>query len=104
MMGMFKYIKEGKDALYEFLLIEQTDEGPLMRLKHFNPGFIGWEEKDKMYVYRITSFKTNFVTFRNDDSKTSISFHRISPGQMNVTLEQERDGELKNSLFVYKSF
>jgi hypothetical protein len=43
MMGMFAFTKEGRARFYEFLLIERTASGPVLRLKHFNPGLIGWE-------------------------------------------------------------
>jgi len=53
MMCVFKYVKGGQAVFYEMLLIEQTKSGPVMRLKHFNPGLIGWEEKDQAYSYPL---------------------------------------------------
>ena len=48
MMGVFRFVKNGKAVFYEMLLIEATPNGPVLRLKHFHPGLRGWEEKDEV--------------------------------------------------------
>src|SRR5262245_66458173 len=37
MVGTFRFVKDGKARFYEMMLIEQTEAGPVLRLKHFNP-------------------------------------------------------------------
>ena len=53
MMCTFRCVKDGKVVFYEFIVIEQNenDSVPVLKLRHFNPGSIGWEDKDKPYLY-----------------------------------------------------
>jgi hypothetical protein len=53
MMGMFRHVKGGKAVFYELMLIEQSPDGPVLKLKHFNPGLIGWEEKAEVLQFSV---------------------------------------------------
>ena len=63
MVGTFRFVKDGKARFYEFMLIEQTADGPVLRLKHFNPGLIGWEEKAQVYSYPLTEYRQTVAIF-----------------------------------------
>jgi hypothetical protein len=41
LIGMFRYIKGSKVERYELLSIENSPNGPVLRLKHFDSGLIG---------------------------------------------------------------
>lgn len=101
MMGMFRYVKDRKAVFYEFLLIEQTAEGPVLRLKHFNPGLIGREEKAEVFSYPLVEFSENRAAFERPDKATRLTFHRKSPDSLSVTLDQTRDGKRTSTEFVY---
>ena len=47
LMGMFRWVRDGKVLFYELVAIESEGELVRMRIKHFDPGLIGWEEKDR---------------------------------------------------------
>src|ERR1700693_1960623 len=49
MMGTFRFVKDGKSRFYEFMLIEQTADGLVLRIKNFNAGLMGGEDKSKVY-------------------------------------------------------
>ncbi|HEU4388103.1 MAG TPA: DUF6265 family protein [Blastocatellia bacterium] len=102
MMGMFRYVKDGKAVFYEFLLIEQTQDGPVLRLKHFNPGLIGREEKAEVYSYPLVEYNENRAVFERPDKLTRLTFHRKSADSLSVVLDQTRDGKLTSTEFVYK--
>jgi hypothetical protein len=72
MIGMFRQIKNGKAQMYEFLTIQQTATGPVLRLKHFDPGLVGWEEKAQAYSYPLVSWKPNEVTLERAKRKKEI--------------------------------
>ena len=101
MMGMFAFTKEGRARFYEFLLIEQTASGPVLRLKHFNPGLIGWEEKAEVYSYPLIGLSPRIAVFERPDKDTRLTF-AADEGTLAVTLDQKRDGVWKASRFVYK--
>src|SRR5262245_28027354 len=45
MMCSYRCVKNGKIVFYEFIVIEQQPTGPVMKLRHFSPGNVAWEDK-----------------------------------------------------------
>lgn len=104
MMCAYRCVKEGKIVFYEFIVIEQQATGPVMKLRHFSPGSIAWEEKDKPYDYPLMYLDENVARFERPDKKTSLTFERIAPDKLKVTLErQDKDGKWVQDEFNYKS-
>lgn len=101
-MCAFRCVKDGKVVFYEFIVIEQMPEGPVMKLRHFSPGNIAWEDKDKPYEYPLMYLDDNLARFERPDKKTALTFHRISPDRLKVTLErQDKDGKWLQDEFNY---
>ena len=98
MIGMFRQIKNGKAQMYEFLTIEQTANGPVLRLKHFDPGLVGWEEKAQASSYPLVRWKPNEAVFERNDKGTRITFRATSKDTLEVDLE--RTGK-KTEVFQY---
>ncbi|HKZ81681.1 MAG TPA: DUF6265 family protein [Pyrinomonadaceae bacterium] len=44
MVGMFRFVKDGKVVFYELMTIEE-DKSLVLKIKHFNPDLSGWERK-----------------------------------------------------------
>ena len=63
MMGMYRHIKEGRPAFYEFLMVVEQNGTLVLKLKHFNPDFSGWEEKDKTVDFRLVEAEERAVHF-----------------------------------------
>jgi hypothetical protein len=102
MMCAYRCVKDGKVIFYEFIVIEQMDSGPLMTLRHFSPGNIGWEEKDKPYEYPLMFLEPDKARFERPDKKTALTFHRTGPDKMKVILErQDKDGRWVEDVFDY---
>lgn len=102
MIGMFRYVKEGKAIFYEFMLIEQTVNGPVLRLKHFNPGLIGWEEKAEVYSYPLLAFQPNNAVFERPDQQSRLTFQRTAGNTLLIVLEQKKpDGSQSKDEFKY---
>ena len=102
MMGVFRYVKAGRAVFYEMLLIEMTATGPILRLKHFNPGLIGWEEKTQVYSYPLVDVAKNKAVFENSDKTTRMTFNRTSPDSMIVVLQRMKDGRKSAQEFKYR--
>lgn len=102
MMCAFRCVKDGKVIFYEFIVIEQMDSGPVMKLRHFSPGNIGWEEKDKPYEYPLMFLEADKARFERPDNKTALTFHRTGAETMKVILErQDKDGRWVEDVFDY---
>lgn len=102
MMCAYRCVKDGKVIFYEFIVIEQMDGGPVMKLRHFSPGNIGWEDKDKPYEYPLMFLEEDKARFERPDRKTALTFHRTGPETMKVILErQDKEGRWVEDVFNY---
>jgi hypothetical protein len=63
MVGHFRMIQNGQPAFYEFLLIEEHEGTLRYRVKHFNPDFVGWEEKDGFHEFGWVSATDGELAF-----------------------------------------
>lgn len=98
MIGMYREIRGGKAQMYEFLTIEQTADGPVLRLRHFDPGLVGWEEKAQAASYPLASWRPNEAIFEKPDKSVRLAFRATSKETLEVTLE--RKGK-KTEVFEY---
>jgi hypothetical protein len=102
MMCVYRCVKDGKVIFYEFIVIEQEATGPVMKLRHFSPGSVAWEEKDKPYEYPLTFLEADRARFERPDKKTALTFYRLSNNKLNVILErQDKDGKWVEDVFNY---
>ncbi len=78
LFGSFRYAKEGKLAFSEFFSLVKTEEGVILKLKHFHPDMVGWEEKDKMVNFPLIKVEKNAAYFggltylRNDQGELKV--------------------------------
>jgi hypothetical protein len=101
MMGMFRYVKDGTTHLYEFLTIEQGTNGPVLRLKHFNPGLVGWEEKAEAVTCPLVHAAPNEAVFDSGgENLVRLTFRRAGD-TLTVTLDRKKDGKASASEFRY---
>ena len=103
MMCAYRCVKDGKVVFYEFIVIEQMASGPVMKLRHFSPGNIGWEDKEKPYEYPLMFLEPDKARFERPDKKTALTFHRTGPETMKVILERQDDkGKWVEDVFDYE--
>ncbi|HEX7586702.1 MAG TPA: DUF6265 family protein [Anaerolineae bacterium] len=98
MMGVYRYIKGGKVQMYELLVIEQTAKGPVLRLRHFNPGLKSWEEKPQVWNYSLIRWTKGEAVFGRPDKGTRITYRAGENGVLQST--RERTGK-KTEVFQY---
>lgn len=102
MMCSYRCVKDGKVVFYEFIVIEQGPSGPVMKLRHFSPGNIAWEEKDKPYEYPLMFLDADRARFERPDKKTALTFYRPSHNKLEVVLDrQDKDGKWIQDEFHY---
>ena len=105
MMCSYRCVKNGKVVFYEFVLIEQneTEPVPVMKLRHFNPGSVGWEDKASPYLYPLIELTPTKATFQAADKKTTLSYERTSSTTLKAVLIQEKDGKKTSTEFLFSS-
>jgi len=80
MIGYFRLAREGEPVFYEIMLLEETEEGLAMRVKHFNPDFVGWEEKDAWVRFAPVSSSDTELRF------TALTLTRDGDDEMTGTI------------------
>lgn len=103
LMCVYRCVKDGRVIFYELMLIEQTAEGPVMYLRHFSPGSVAWEEKDKPWEYPLMFLEHGHARFERKDRKTALTFRRTGPETLRVILErQDEEGRWVEDVFDYR--
>lgn len=65
MFGIFKLSSDDGLSFTEFMEITEQDGEFVLRLKHFNPDFSGWEAQDEHVTFRLESVAPNEALFRS---------------------------------------
>ena len=97
MMGTYRLIKDGKPVFYEMLWFMEVDGTLILRLKHFSPDLVGWEEKDKTVDFKFMKKDAKRTYF------SGLTFEQASKDELNIYLAlRQRDGTLKEEVFRMK--
>ena len=80
MMGMFKFVNKDDIGFYELLTIVPDGESLILRLKHFDAGLNGWEEKDKSVEFPLQEIKDKEVRF------DGLIFRNLGAGKMQISV------------------
>jgi len=91
MMGMFRWLQDDQIRFYEFMTIEQDEKGIVLRIKHFNPGLIGWEEKEVSVAFTLVRLDAGEAIFVKQDAPDPLwmVYRRIDENTMTVYFESE---------------
>lgn len=101
-VGYIRMIRENKPFLYEIFAFEQTDKGPVVRVKHFKPGLISVEEKEDADTYYFIEAKTNEALFEKSDKKVRILYELRKPDVFVIRRGTPKDGTWEfTDLFVF---
>lgn len=103
MASSFRCVKDGKVVFYEFMVIEQDSAGPVLKLRHFNPGSIGWEDKNSPIEFVILSVQKNNVVFESRDKTLKMTYTVSSGKELKIVLdEKNKEGIWENTRFDLK--
>ncbi len=85
MVGYFRLIRNGAPAFYEIMLMDVVEGGVRMRVKHFNPDFVGWEEKDGWHSFEPVSATPEALSF------SGLVLRRVRPDELEIRLNIRYD-------------
>ncbi|MEM7581971.1 MAG: DUF6265 family protein [Acidobacteriota bacterium] len=94
-MGSFRWFTEDEVRFYEFILIEPSPTGPVLRIKHFNPGLQGWEEKNETVDFHLAEHRDGLAVFERDPAieDSQLVYTLKSEGVLEVQLIKNQDGK-----------
>ncbi len=65
LVGVFRWLEADSVRFYEILVIEEEAGGLVMRIKHFDPGLKGWEEKEEAVRFDLVQIAEQEAIFFN---------------------------------------
>lgn len=94
MIGMFRHLKQDRTLFYEFLMFVEERGSVVLKLKHFNPDFSGWEEKEKFVDFPLVTVEEGAVHF------DGLSFVRESADALRIyLLLRDKAGQVREEVF-----
>jgi hypothetical protein len=106
MVSSYRCVKDGKIIFYEFVVIEDGEDGPVLRLRHFNPGSIGWEDKNTPLLFPLVQVENNTAVFETVNKSLKMTYRVAPKSKMDILLEEKnKDGNWVKTIFnfVYKN-
>lgn len=101
-VGYIRMIKDEKPALYEIFAFENTENGPVARVKHFKAGLISLEEKEDADTYSFIEKKKNQALFEIKDKSVRIIYELRSKNQLVIQKGSFENNEWKFiDLFIF---
>lgn len=95
MVGMFKFVEGDQVKFYELLTIVEEDKSLVLRLKHFDPQLVGWEEKEKSLEFPLLQLSETEARFHG------LVFRKIDNATLQIVVQQkEADGTMGELKFV----
>jgi hypothetical protein len=63
MVGHFRLVRDGAPVFYEIMVMDVVEGGVQMRVKHFDPDFVGWEEKGDWVAFEPAGVSEDGLEF-----------------------------------------
>ena len=95
-VGTFRFVKDGKPVFYELVTVVEEGGSVLIRLKHFHPNLVGWEEKDKTIEFKLVAVEGTAAYFDGQTLK------REGDTLTAAVLIKHKDGKKAVEQFTYK--
>jgi len=104
LMAMFRWLRDGKVRFFELISLEAAGAGLVLRLKHFDPGLQGWEEKDQAVTFDLVAFSADeAVFFQHSTRKTQwMVYRREGPDGLVAYFEPEGGEHAPEDEFRYQ--
>lgn len=103
-VGMFRWIKasDGRVRFYELEAIEPEGDGVIMRVKHFDPGLVGWEAQNAAHNFYLVYLESNRAVFyERDEADPRWVVYQLEPPDR-LTIWFTKDVEPVSDVPVFK--
>jgi Domain of unknown function (DUF6265) len=99
MIGSFRILQHGRPVFYEFWVVEVDDNRPVLKLKHFDAGLLGWEEKNATTKMPLISTAESDAVFAEADGSVSLHYHLVGK-KLTCTVHHVRNGKGTDETFT----
>lgn len=92
-MGMYRHLKaDGSLNFYEMFLLDSTG----LRLKHFTPDFVGWEEKSDYLTFEMVEISEKKISLKG------LTYELVGEDEMKISLKMNYNGKIETEVFNMK--
>lgn len=104
MMGMFRQASEGRLRFYEFMIIVERDKNIELRIKHFDPDLIGWEDKDKSTMFSLCELGDRQAVFlqESEGKPRWLVFESASESELKIYFMPQDDSPAKEGAYHFR--
>lgn len=96
MLGIYKHSLNNSLVFSELMEITEVEGRFVVRLRHFNPDFTAWEEKDEFVLFALESMSPNKAAFKG------LIYELVAKDQLRIELTlQESDGSINVEVFNF---
>lgn len=96
MVGVYKHYKDGKPTFFEFFNISETDGKISLKLKHFNPDMMGWEEKADFVEFPFVSATKTKIEFKG------LIYELVEENKMEISLKLKQGDKISTEIFHFE--
>jgi hypothetical protein len=96
MVGHFRLMRDGQPVFYEIMLMDVVEGGVRMRVKHFNPDFVGWEEKDAWVTFEPSRVSADALAFNG------LIIRRTAPDAIEMRLMLRRSDGVHEEILTMR--
>jgi len=94
-IGMFRLVVDDELQFTEHFILCEEEGKPLLKLRHFNADFTGWEEKDEYLTFPFVEMGERFLQL------DGIRYELLDSDQLRVTLKIMNKGVEKTEEFLF---
>ena len=97
MLGMFRFVKDGKVVFYELMTIAEENKSLVLKIKHFNPDLSGWEEKNISQNFPLVRMTPTEAFFAGQ------TYRKLQDGSLQLFVAmKQRTGEVIEEEFLFR--
>lgn len=102
LLGMFRWLRDGAPRFYELMSVEPEVTGLVFRIKHFDPGLKGWEEKDDAVTLDLVACSEDGAVFLKRGERRWMVYRReAETGELLCWFETEASPHAAGDEFHY---
>ncbi len=104
LMAMFRWVKDGEVLFYEIEVLEQERDLVYLRIKHFDPKLVGWEEKAVPHEFVLVELNDQgavFLELDKPDRRWAV-YRREGADKLLAYFTRDREPDTDPGVFEFK--
>ena len=86
MIGIFRLVRDGEPVFSEHMSLGADAEGFALKVKHFTPDFVAWEDKEEAIRFGLDELRPGEAVFGG------LRIRRTDEGNLEITIRLTRKG------------